>query len=68
MSDSLISSNTDEPIRIPKRRPKNVMKQVSSTILNLLDADFVFQKNDSVVFIAKKDTIPVVENIFRLSQ
>jgi K+ transport systems, NAD-binding component len=31
-------------------------------------SDFVFQKNDNVVFIAKKDTIPVVENIFRLSQ
>ena len=31
-------------------------------------SNFVFQKNDNVVFIAKKDTIPVVENIFRLSQ
>ena len=31
-------------------------------------SDFVFQKNDNVVFIAKNDTIPVVENIFRLSQ
>ncbi len=31
-------------------------------------SDFVFQKNDNVVFIAKKDSIPVVENIFRLSQ
>ena len=50
MSDSLISSNTDVPIRIPKRRPKNVMKQVSSTILNLLDADFVFQKTRTALF------------------
>ena len=31
-------------------------------------SDFVFQKNDNVVFIAKSDTIPIVENIFRLSQ
>ena len=31
-------------------------------------SDFVFKKNDSVVFIAKNDTIPIVENIFRLSQ
>ena len=30
-------------------------------------SDFVFLKNDIVVFIAKNDTIPVVENIFRLS-
>ena len=30
-------------------------------------SDFIFQKNDNVVFIAKNDTIPVVENIFRLS-
>ena len=30
-------------------------------------SDFVFQKNDSVVFIAKNDSIPTVENIFRLS-
>ncbi len=30
-------------------------------------SDFVFQKDDSVVFIAKNDSIPTVENIFRLS-
>ena len=30
-------------------------------------SDFVFQKNDSVVFIAKNDSISFVENIFRLS-
>ena len=30
-------------------------------------SDFVFQKNDNVVFIAKNDSIPIVENIFRLS-
>ena len=30
-------------------------------------SNFVFQKDDRVVFIVKKDSIPFVENIFRLS-
>ena len=30
-------------------------------------SDFIFQKDDSVVFIAKNDSISVVENLFRLS-
>ena len=30
-------------------------------------SDFVFQKEDIVVFLAKKDSISIVENIFRLS-
>jgi len=30
-------------------------------------SDFMFQKDDRVVFIAKNDSIPTVENIFRLS-
>jgi trk system potassium uptake protein len=30
-------------------------------------SNFVFQKDDNVVFIAKNDSIPTVENIFRLS-
>ncbi len=30
-------------------------------------SNFVFQKDDQVVFLVKKDFIPVVENIFRLS-
>ncbi len=30
-------------------------------------SDFKFKKDDKVVFIAKKDSIPTVENIFRLS-
>ncbi len=30
-------------------------------------SDFIFKKDDRVVFIVKKDTIPFVENIFRLS-
>ena len=30
-------------------------------------SNFVFQKEDKVVFLAKKDSISVVENIFRIS-
>ena len=30
-------------------------------------SDFVFQKDDKVVFLARKDSISVVENIFRIS-
>ena len=30
-------------------------------------SNFIFQKDDKVVFIAKNDSIPTVENIFRLS-
>ena len=30
-------------------------------------SDFVFQKEDKVVFLSKKDSISVVENIFRIS-
>ena len=30
-------------------------------------SDFVFQKDDRVVFLAKKDSISIVENIFRIS-
>ena len=30
-------------------------------------SDFIFQKDDRVVFLAKKDSISIVENIFRLS-
>ncbi len=30
-------------------------------------SDFIFQKEDKVVFLAKKDSISVVENIFRIS-
>jgi trk system potassium uptake protein TrkA len=30
-------------------------------------SDFIFQKDDRVVFLAKKDSISVVENIFRIS-
>ena len=30
-------------------------------------SSFVFQKKDIVVFLAKRDQLPVVENIFRIS-
>ena len=30
-------------------------------------SDFTFQKKDTVVFLAKKDQIQLVENLFRLS-
>ena len=30
-------------------------------------SNFIFKKDDIVVFIVKKDSIPFVENIFRLS-
>ena len=30
-------------------------------------SNFVFKKDDRVVFIVKKDSIPSIENIFRLS-
>jgi len=30
-------------------------------------SDFIFQKDDRVVFVAKDDSIPTVENMFRLS-
>ena len=30
-------------------------------------SNYIFKKNDIVVFIAKKDQIPLVENIFRIS-
>ena len=30
-------------------------------------SSFIFQKKDIVVFLAKKDQLPVVENMFRIS-
>jgi len=30
-------------------------------------SSFVFQKEDVVVFLAKRDQLPIVENIFRIS-
>ena len=30
-------------------------------------SNYIFKKNDMIVFIAKKDQIPLVENIFRIS-
>ena len=30
-------------------------------------SDFIFKENDTVVFLAKRDQLSVVENIFRIS-
>ena len=30
-------------------------------------SNFVFQKDDTVVFLAKRDQLPIVENMFRIS-
>jgi len=55
----LKNSNLPEEIRIGAvlRDDKVVIPRSS----------FIFQKDDRVVFLAKKDSISVVENIFRIS-
>ena len=40
---------------------------IRAKLIGKLDSNFVFKKDDQVVFIAKKDSISFVENIFRLS-
>ena len=30
-------------------------------------SNFVFKKNDTVVFLAKREELPLIENIFRIS-
>ena len=46
----------------------NLNSYVYSLIISLiLGSIFLFKKDDSVVFLAKKDSISYVENIFRLS-
>ena len=53
------NSNLPDEIRIGAvLRDKKVIIPRSS---------FVFKKNDTVVFLAKKDQISTVENIFRIS-
>ena len=60
ISKDIKNSNLPEEIRVGAvLRDKKVI---------IPRSDFVFKKNDSVVFIAKNDTISIVENIFRLSQ
>jgi len=59
INKELKNSNLPEEIRIGAvlREDKVIIPR----------SDFVFQKEDKVVFLAKKDSISVVENIFRIS-
>ena len=59
INKELKNSNLPEEIRIGAiLRDKKVI---------IPKSDFVFQKDDQIVLIVKKDTIGVVENLFRLS-
>jgi trk system potassium uptake protein TrkA len=59
INKELKNSNLPEEIRIGAvlREDKVIIPR----------SNFVFQKDDIVVFLAKKDSISVVENIFRIS-
>ena len=59
INKDLKNSNLPDQLRIGA-----VLRDESIIIPN---SSFSFKKNDRVVFIVKKDTIPFVENIFRLS-
>ena len=59
INQSLKDSNLPEEIRIGA-----VLR--NSKVL-IPRSDFVFKKKDTVVFLAKKDAISVVENLFRIS-
>ncbi|MDC3042775.1 Trk system potassium transporter TrkA [Candidatus Pelagibacter sp.] len=59
INKELKNSNLPEEIRIGA-----VLRQNKVIIPR---SNFVFQKEDKVVFLAKKDSISVVENIFRIS-
>ena len=59
INKELKNSNLPEEIRIGAiLRDKKVI---------IPRSDFIFKKDDRVVFLAKKDSISIVENIFRLS-
>ena len=59
INKELKKSNLPEEIRIGAiLRDKDII---------IPRSNFVFQKDDRVVFLAKKDSISVVENIFRIS-
>jgi trk system potassium uptake protein TrkA len=59
INKELKNSNLPDEIRIGAvMRKKKVI---------IPSSDFIFQKEDRVVFLAKKDSISIVENIFRLS-
>jgi len=59
INKELKNSNLPEEIRIGA-----VLRDKKVIIPN---SDFIFKKDDQVVFLAKKDSISFVENIFRLS-
>ena len=59
ISKEIKNSNLPEELRIGAiLREKKVI---------IPRSDFIFKKDDRVVFIVKKDSISIVENIFRLS-
>jgi len=59
INQSLKDSNLPDEIRIGAvlRNGKIIIPR----------SDFTFQKKDTVVFLAKKDAISIVENLFRIS-
>ena len=59
INKELKNSNLPEEIRIGA-----ILRQDKIIIPR---SNFIFKKDDRVVFLAKKDSISVVENIFRIS-
>ena len=59
INKELKNSNLPEEIRIGA-----ILRQDTVIIPR---SDFIFKKDDRVVFLAKKDLIPIVENMFRIS-
>ena len=59
INKELKNSNLPEEIRIG-----SILRE---DVVIIPRSNFVFQKDDRVVFLAKKDSISVVENIFRIS-
>ena len=53
--------------RVNHADTKQVLDGIRDKKVIIPRSDFMFQKDDRVVFIAKNDSIPTVENIFRLS-
>ena len=48
MSELVTTGN--DPIRIPRRRPKSLAKRIASAAVKVFDADFVFQKTRTILF------------------
>ena len=73
----IFKANTQIDLLKIRREKNNINRQILSSQAGLREvntkyvcivrSDFVFQKEDRVVFLAKKDSISVVENIFRIS-